>query len=117
MFNRTQARWPLQLEEYQPDKQNPFQLQAAFNQERNKLVLYVYNDTPDSKNASFDMSILHQKFRMYSYTQLFSSDVLVVRTIKEPNEINRKRDSGNLAESNQYKIEVPPFSFTEIILE
>jgi len=117
LLNRTQARWPLQLEGYQPGEQNPFQLQAAFNQERNKLVFYVYNDTPDRKNASFDTSAFHQKFRKYSSTQLSCADVLMVRTIKEPNEINRKSDSGNLAESKQYKIEVPPYSFTEIVLE
>lgn len=117
LMNRTQAKWPLKLEGFQPGEQNPFQVQAAYNLEKNKLVIYVYNDTPENRKASFDLKLLNKKFVRYNYTQLSCPEVLMVRTIKEPNEITRKNSSGNLAGNPEYRIEVPPFSFTKIIVE
>ncbi len=117
LMNRSLAKWPLKLEGFQPGEQNPFQVQAAFNLQKNKLVLYVYNDTPEKRKAGFNLGLLNQKFGKYRCFQLSCPDALMVRTIKEPNEMTRKENSGNLDGNREYKMEVPPFSFTEIILE
>jgi alpha-L-arabinofuranosidase len=117
LMNRSQARWPLTLNGYTADEKNPFQVQAAFNQERNKLVLYVYNDTPDNRKAVFEFSTLKGNYVKSSFTQLSCPELLMVRTIMEPNDITQKTGNDRLDGSGAYDIEVPPFSFTEIVLE
>jgi alpha-L-arabinofuranosidase len=117
LMNRTQARWPLVLDGYTPGEWNPFQVQASFNDERNKLILYVYNDTPDSRRAKFDLTPLQQKFKTSSLNQLSCPELLMVRTIRQPNEIIKKMETGRIQHGNRVDIEVPPFSFSEIVLE
>jgi hypothetical protein len=117
LMNRTQARWPLKLQGYDPGEKNPFQVQAAFNLDRNKLILYVYNDTPDNRKAVFEYGTLKNNFVKSGFMQLSCPELLMVRTIKEPNSITKKTGNNRLDESGVYNIEVPPFSFTEIVLE
>ena len=60
---RSPAAWPLRIEGYAAKVADEFQVQAAWDLERKRLVLYVLNRTGARREAVFDLSGCGREFR------------------------------------------------------
>ncbi|MCL4402214.1 MAG: hypothetical protein M1436_06085 [Acidobacteria bacterium] len=116
-MGRSPARWPLVLDGYPADAEQPFQVQAAWDLERNGLVLYVYNATPQTRVAEFDLARLGRAFKHARVQTLSAPDLLQVNTVKEPHPITRAEFGQNLNPGEPLNVNAAPFSFTELVLE
>ena len=117
LFNRSPARWPLVPDGYRPDAAQPFQAQAAWDLKRKQLVIYVYNATPEARQASFDLHLLPSKFKQARAQTLSAPDPLQVNTVKEPHPIRHGITALILHSEENLSVDAAPFSFTEVVVE
>ena len=119
LFRDTPARWPLALENYTPDLNLPLQVQAAWNQDRTKLVIYLlnYNDTP--ADISLDLSSIQRSFSKATSEALAGPSLDTVRTVQKPSPLVTPALSvqTGLEISGHWSAKAPPHSFTQVVLE
>jgi alpha-L-arabinofuranosidase len=118
LLSHSPAAWLLQIKDYEAKMKDEYQVQAAWNKERNKLVLYVCNRTNEAKTTSFDLSDLSNKFPRASVKQLVATSPVAMNTLSNENAIQVKRSNQKSAITNNiYTMSSPAYSFTEIVLE
>ena len=110
------AAWILETKGYIPDESKPFQIQAALNEDRTQLILYVFNATPETRTASFDLNGLELNLNHAGIRQISANDTLAMRCVKQPSQLNEQNYSDILNISFTYSFDAIPFSFTEIVL-
>jgi alpha-L-arabinofuranosidase len=112
------AAWPLQFEGYEARFDDNFQVSAAWDRDRKRLVLYILNRTAQSRPAHFDLRSLGREFRRTHATALCAQDPFVMNTLANPDAIKREvLQSTRLAGAAEHQVTARPWSFTEIILE
>ena len=125
MISRSPAAWPLQLQDYKAGPKDDFQVQAAWDKERKRLVLYVLNRTAEQKTATFDISQLERNtwwskhtFKSAETRTLYADDALTRNTMENPDAIKRKdQTQTGLSISDEYSVTAQPWSFVEVILD
>ena len=125
MISRSPAAWPLQLQGYKAGPRDDFQVQAAWDKERKRLVLYVLNRTAEQKTATFDISQLERnkwlnqrKFKSAETRTLYADDALTRNTMETPDAIKRKdQKQKGLRIRDEYSVTAQPWSFVEVILD
>jgi alpha-N-arabinofuranosidase len=118
LMSNTQAAWLLNFENYKAKAYDDYQVQAAWNADRTKLVLYVCNRTDSPKNNSFDFSKLNKNFSVATAKQLHSESPVAMETLKIQNSIKQEITKTKIKQNNSvYTVEVPAYSFTEIVIE
>jgi alpha-L-arabinofuranosidase len=109
--------WLLEFEKYSAEADDDFQVQAGWDRNREKLVLYICNRTEEMRQIEFDLSQVEKNYSHAVYTVL-SGEPLAMNTLENPDAISkesysRKMKSGSVT----LKIDAYPYSFTEIVLE
>ncbi len=118
LISRTPAAYVLNIDNYNPKEKDDYQVQAAWNIDHNKLVLYVCNRTKDDHITKFDLSEIKKQFNKASISILYAKGPLVMNTSKDHNVIKRKDKSIKLKDNEKsFIINNPPFSFDQIVLE
>lgn len=117
LFNHSLARWPLQLEGYEVNENKPFQIQAAWDKDRKKIVLYIYNSLPHKQEVSFQLDRLPIKFSTAIIKALSAPELMMYSSVKEPQKLSLFQQRKTIKEKNVFKWQAKPYSFTEIVLE
>jgi alpha-L-arabinofuranosidase len=118
LLSNSPAAWILEIENYKPTVADEFQVQAAFDKEHKKLVLYVCNRTLEKNDVTFDLSTLSKVFTRAVITTLSANGPLAMNTLQNPEAIKRAtKNLKNKEISRDYSIEVNPYTFTHIVLE
>jgi hypothetical protein len=114
---RSEATWVLEIEGYAPDSLKSVEIQAAWNADEPKLILYLVNKYDEDALVSLDLSPLGRSFRRARARRMSAPGGRVQETVK---------CSRNVAVECRYSVpntagpdtwSVPAWSFTEVILE
>ncbi len=119
LFRDTPAAWPLELENYLPDSDQPLQVQLAWNMDRTQLVIYVLNYLDHPGEVSLDLSDLNQEFNTLCSTILSGPELSSIRSVKTPNPMvcEQNLTEEDLAIKGKWSLLAPPASFMQIILK
>lgn len=118
LMSHSPAAWVLEIENYVPKVADEFQVQACWDNQRKKLVLYVCNRTFKNKKVKFDLSALSKTFTKSDITTLTGGGPLAMNTLKNPHTIRQTIKSYNKLKINKhYSIEIEPYTFIQIVLE
>jgi len=108
----------LKIEDYDPEMAEDFQVQAAWDRERQKLVLHVCNRTGDRHRAAFDLSGLGRTFKAFRQTRLVADGPMAMNTFAHQDAIQVRKTSGKApVKKGVCIVDAPAWSVTEIILE
>lgn len=117
LFNHSPARWPLHLDGYEVNENKPFQVQAAWDKNREKIVLYIYNSLPQEQEASFQLDQLPIKFSTTTIKMLSAPALMMYSSVKEPRKLTQIMKHEKIKDKTVFKWKAKPYSFTEIVLE
>ncbi len=118
LLSNSPAAWVLKIDNYHPSQKDEYQAEAAWNMDKNKLVLYVCNRTNAAKQSAFDVSDLSKKFTNITVHQLHADSPVAMNTLQHPDAIRSTISKGKAVIKNGvYTVSSPAYSFTEIILE
>ena len=115
-MSRTLAKWPVEIEGYTPSARNDVQIQAAWNQDKTKLVVYLLNRTDENTAVTLDLSGLGLPCGQASIHLMTAAEGTTQETVKS---------QGNIVQSHRYcaldtalpqTFPMPRFSFTEIVI-
>ena len=108
----------LKIKDYDPSMKEDFQVQAAWDKDRRRVVLYVCNRTEGKRSAAFDLNALGRSFKSCAQTRLHADSPLAMNILNNQDAIKVITTSGKASlKKGVYKVEVPAWSFTELILE
>ena len=117
LLSASPASHILKIEGYDPPMDEDFQVQAAWDEGREKLVLYVCNRTGTPRKASFDLSALGRSFSTCDRRMLVADGPAVMNTLADPDAIRRVSSRSKAkVRKGIYAVEVPAWSFTEFVL-
>ena len=117
-ISRSPAARILKIKDYDPPMKEDFQVQAAWDLERRRLVLYVCNRTEGRRSAVFDLNLLGRTFNSSSQTRLLADSPLAMNTLDNQDAIKVTHATGKARiKKGLCRIEVPAWSFTELVLE
>jgi len=118
LLSHSPASRLLSIKDYSPDMKEEYQVQAAWDKDRRKLVLYVCNRTADQRTTEFDVSALGRNFTRFSWKRLSADSPVVMNTLDNPDAVQTTLKEGKaVVRKGIYSIKVPAWSFTEIVLE
>lgn len=117
-LSRSPAARVLRIKEYDPPMNEDFQVQAAWDLERQRVILYVCNRTAEKRPADFDLNALGRTFKTCSLTRLHADSPVAMNNLANQDAIKVTKSSGKARlKKGLYHVEVPAWSFTELILE
>ena len=117
ILSRTEAAWPLELEGYTPTQQNTVQVQAAWDRNRRKLVVYLLNRGPEDEAVALDLTPLRRTFNSLTARRLWAENATTIETARDHGNIRRRDSTSNASLRDTVTFTSPKFSFTEIVLE
>lgn len=117
-LSRSPASRVLRIKEYDPPMNEDFQVQAAWDLKRQRVILYVCNRTAEKRPAVFDLNALGRTFKTCSLTRLHADSPVAMNNLANQDAIKVTKSSGKARlKKGLYHVEVPAWSFTELILE
>ncbi|MBI4903825.1 MAG: hypothetical protein HY820_09330 [Acidobacteria bacterium] len=117
-MSRTPAAWPLRMENYQPRVANEFQIQAAWDAERKRLVLYVLNRTAEKREVVFDTSSLGRRFRSATTSAIAPPGPQARNTTADSEAVRFTRQAPvRIDVRDSFSTSADPWSFREIVLQ
>lgn len=114
---RSPAAWPLRLEGYRAKVADEFQVQAAWDLARRRLVLYVLNRTGERRDVVFDLSGLGREFRRGTLSVVTAGGLQAKNSVDAPHAVRREEAAPVPVASSEYRTAAGPWSFVEVILE
>jgi alpha-L-arabinofuranosidase len=112
------AAWPLRFDGYEANYDDNFQVSAAWDRERKKLVLYILNRTAQPRDVTFSIASLGRAFNRAQSTALWAHDSFVMNTLANPDAIKREVSAATkLSKPGEYGLSARPWSFTEVVVE
>lgn len=118
LLSESPAARLLEMEGYEPKADDEYQVQAAWDAERQRLVLFVLNRTAEGRRPAFDLSPLGRAFRSCTVTELTAPSPVSMNTMDRPDGIVRtERTAKPNIKKGAYSIKVPAWSFTQLVLE
>jgi hypothetical protein len=112
------AAWPLRIEGHVNQVADEFQVQAAWDLARKRLVLYVFNRTAARREALFDLSELRREFRRETISITAADGPQARNTLQQPGAVRRETHPvSSVTVRDEYRAAANPWSFVEIILE
>ena len=114
---RSEAAWVLEIEGYAPNSLKSVEIQAAWNRDATKLILYLVNKCDEDTLVTLDLSPLGHRFHTARAQRMSAPEGRVQETVKS---------SGNISVEYWHTIPndagpdtwpIPAWSFTEIVLE
>ena len=117
-LSHSPAAWILKIADYDPAMEEDFQVQAAWDRDRKRIVLYVCNRTDAARKAVFDLSAFGRSFSSCERTRLSAAGPLSMNTLREPDAIRvEKKSVKPPVRKSLCTVEAPAWSFTELVLE
>ena len=116
LLSHSPAAWLLKIENYLPNATDEYQVQAAWDKYRSRLVLFVCNRTTSAHEDTFDLSAITKKFSHAVVTQLSADSPVAMNTLHHEG-IKKTVTQNKLRKNDGYQLTVPAYSFTEIVLE
>jgi len=113
-MSRTEAKWPLIIEGYEPTSRKPIEIQAAWNIDRTKLVIYLVNRSHEGTYVTLDLSGLGKTFSKAHSYMMSAESGSVMETVKSQGNLKRVSRHIPLVEDGLNSFKIPAFSFTEI---
>ncbi len=116
-MSRSEAKWALRIDGYEPDSLKSVEIQAAWNGDETKLVVYLLNKCDEDTRVSLDFSALGREFRQVAVKRMSADGGRVQETM---------RSQGNIRVEYRYDVpssrgpntfEIPGYTFTELVLE
>ena len=116
-LSRSEAAWVLNIEGYAPDSLKSVEIQAAWNADETKLIIYLVNKCDRDTRVSLDLTALRHTFRTARARRMSAAGGRIQETVKNPGNIDVAFEYSlpNNVGPNTWPI--PAWSFTEIILE
>jgi hypothetical protein len=115
-MSRSLAAWPLKIEGYEPSARKDVQIQAAWDKDRQKLVLYLLNRTDNDTAVSLDLTALVKGKSKLSKHILTAAEGYTEETVKSTGNIRQAHFYDMFCGDNPVSFAMPRFSFTEIII-
>jgi alpha-L-arabinofuranosidase len=115
LISRTPAAWTLAIADYEPKDTDVFQVQVYKTLDEKGLVLYVFNMTEEARDVDFDVSAAGA-YAGAKVTTMFAHNLLVMNTVSEPETIRTQTREEAKAIAGKYTVNVPKYSFTEVVL-
>ena len=117
-LSRSPAARVLKIKDYDPSMKEDFQVQAAWDKDRERLVLYICNRTGEKLPAIFDLNALGTTFKTCSLTRLQADSPVAMNTLENQDAIKVSNTAGMAHfKKGLFKVEAPAWSFTELILK
>ena len=118
LLGNSPAATVLEIEGYSPPMEDDFQVQAALDKSKSKLVLYICNRTLMNEMVTFDISAIAQNFKKASYNVIEGENAISMNSL-ENDSLIRIKSSSNIPRIKRGKLEGQSgaYSFMEIILE
>lgn len=116
-MSRSKAAWPLKISGYTPTNRKEIEIQAAWDLERNKLVIYLVNRCDESTKVTLDFASLGKDFCKASQRRMSATGGRVQETVKSQGNIHYEYDYFPVNAKVPNTFEIPKFSFTEIVIE
>ena len=117
-LSRSPAARVLKIKDYDPSMKEDFQVQAAWDKDRERLVLYICNRTGEKLPAIFDLNALGTTFKTCSLTRLQADSPVAMNTLENQDAIKVSNTAGKAHfKKGLFKVEAPAWSFTELILK
>jgi alpha-L-arabinofuranosidase len=116
-LSKSPAAWPLKFDRYVADAADDFQVSAAWDLEKKRLVLYVLNRTAREREVAFDLAKLGREFSRAQSTSLWAHDSFVMNTLANPDAIRREITESATTAADRHLVKARPWSFVEVIVE
>jgi len=118
LFRESEARWILAMEGYDPSIEHSVQIQAAWNEDRSRLVLYFYNTLSEKKDVIIDYEKLGHGFTKSRATYLQGPALSDIRSVQQPSPMMEARVVESDVESSDriWRMSIPACSFVEVVL-
>lgn len=118
LLSKSPASRILKIDGYDPSMDEDFQVQAAWNTDRSKLVLYVCNRTGDGRKAVFDLSGLDRPFVSGRFKRLVADSPVSMNTLENQDAVRVVETSMKVkVRKGLLSLDVPAWSFTEYVLD
>ena len=115
-MSRSEAAWPLVIDGYTPTSRKPIEMQAAWNKNREKLILYFVNRCHEDTAVSLDFSQLGRKFSQATTVRMIAADGAVMETVKSQGNLRRECAYTAISIESPNTFAIPAFSFTEVVV-
>jgi alpha-L-arabinofuranosidase len=117
LLSHSPAARPLKLKGHAPDPKSPLHIQAAWDRDRNQLVLIVVNRQAEAWSGQFDLSDLALEPSHADIAVLRAESGRTYNTLTEPNNIRREDRSEVLSASRKHALSAPPYSIVHVVLK
>ncbi len=115
-MSRSEAAWPLEIEGYTPTSRKPIEIQAAWDLNREKLVVYLLNRCHEDTAVSLDLSGLGRDFTSALSVRMSARDGVVMETVKSQGNLRRESEYLAIQPQQPNTFRIPAFSFTELVI-
>ena len=115
-MSRTEAAWALKIDGYEPDSLKSVEIQAAWNQDESKLILYLLNKCDQDTSVTIDFSNLGRTFSRQFSTRMSAESGAVQETMKSQGNVHYDYQYAPVSNGVPVTYSIPAFSFTEIVI-
>ncbi|MDR3120688.1 MAG: hypothetical protein LBU58_05070, partial [Clostridiales bacterium] len=116
-MSRTTAAWPLKIEGYEPTSRKPIEIQAAWDKNRCKLVLYLLNRSHEDTIVSLDLTGLGKTFTHALSYKMQACEGATQETVKTHGNLSTQIRHMPILPDNPNSFDIPAFSFTEVVVD
>lgn len=114
---RSEAKWVLKIDGYEPDSLKSVEIQAAWNKDEDRLIVYMVNKCDEDVTVSLDFSELGREFTKASAMRMSAAGGRVQETIKSNGNIKTEYEYSAPSMKGPNTYSIPAFSFTEMVLD
>lgn len=112
------AAWPVRIGGYAAKVDDEFQVQAAWDLDRRRLILYILNRTGEKRDVIFDLRDLGRTFGQATLSTSAADSLRARNTPDNPNAVRRETHPPvSSPVRGEYRAFAGPWSFMEVILE
>jgi alpha-L-arabinofuranosidase len=114
---RSPAAWPVRIAGYAAKVDDEFQVQAAWDLDRRRLILYILNRTGEKRDVVFDLMDLGRTFGQATLSTSAGDSLRARNTPDDPNAVRRETHPPvSSPVRGEYRAFAGPWSFVEVIL-
>ncbi|MBE5807872.1 MAG: hypothetical protein E7317_05985 [Clostridiales bacterium] len=113
---RSEAAWVLDIEDYVPDSLKSVEIQAAWNEDATKLILYLVNKCDTGTKATLDLSRLGRTFTTGRTRRMTAPGGRTQETVRSHGNISVSCEYFQPMSSGLNTFDIPAYSFAEVVL-
>ena len=113
---RSEAAWVLEIEDYVPDSLKSVEVQAAWNADETRLIVYLVNKCDQGTRVSLDFSPLKHAFKTARLRRMTAPGGRTQETMRSSGNIDVACEYMPVNADGPNTYPIPAFSFTELVL-